>query len=285
MGSCRGPTRIRGGRDRRRPCSPRRSSPRGPTRSRRHGRASAPTRTAGGRAWTRCGRSIATCGSHSTSQPAAGSSPRSGATGRSTGRGSRRASPATSPRGWTQGRSRSAPRGFGPSCRLPPACGSRPDAGTWTAGHVLLATGPAELPSANPILASLVAAGVGRPGSMDLGIDVDVATYRLLDADGGSARPVYALGPTHPGRGLGDDRRARDPRRGGLDRDRHPRPGLTPPRATSPVGHPVGRLGSAGRAVPGKAARRAAPPTPRAVRLEPTWRAIRPRSSSSTRAS
>ena len=30
---------------------------------------------------------------------------------------------------------------------------------------------------------------------MDLGIDVDVATCRLLDADGGSARPVYALGP------------------------------------------------------------------------------------------
>ena len=69
------------------------------------------------------------------------------------------------------------------------------DAGSWTAGHVLLATGPAESPSANPLLASLVAAGVGRPGSVDLGIDVDVATCRLLDADGASPRRLYALGP------------------------------------------------------------------------------------------
>ena len=69
------------------------------------------------------------------------------------------------------------------------------DAGTWTAGHVLLATGPDESPSASPLLASLVDTGVGRPGSMDLGVDVDVATCRLLDADGVAARPVYALGP------------------------------------------------------------------------------------------
>lgn len=69
------------------------------------------------------------------------------------------------------------------------------DAGSWTAGHVLLATGPDESPSANPLLASLVASGIGRPGSMDLGIDVDVATYRLLDADGHTPRPIYALGP------------------------------------------------------------------------------------------
>jgi uncharacterized NAD(P)/FAD-binding protein YdhS len=70
------------------------------------------------------------------------------------------------------------------------------DAGmAWTAGHVLLATGPDEAPSANPLLAGLVAAGIGRPGSMDLGIDVDVATFRLLDAEGRSTRAVYALGP------------------------------------------------------------------------------------------
>jgi len=30
---------------------------------------------------------------------------------------------------------------------------------------------------------------------MDLGIDVDLATYRLLDADGRASRRVYALGP------------------------------------------------------------------------------------------
>jgi uncharacterized NAD(P)/FAD-binding protein YdhS len=69
------------------------------------------------------------------------------------------------------------------------------DAGTWTAGHVLLATGPAESPSASPLLASLVEAGHARPGGMDLGVDVDVETYRLLDAGGESRRPVYALGP------------------------------------------------------------------------------------------
>jgi uncharacterized NAD(P)/FAD-binding protein YdhS len=69
------------------------------------------------------------------------------------------------------------------------------DGGTWTAGHVLLATGPNESPSANPLLASLVAAGVARPGSMDLGIDVDVATYRVLGPDGSAPRPLYALGP------------------------------------------------------------------------------------------
>jgi uncharacterized NAD(P)/FAD-binding protein YdhS len=36
---------------------------------------------------------------------------------------------------------------------------------------------------------------VARPGSNDLGVDVDIETYRLLDADGESGRPIYALGP------------------------------------------------------------------------------------------
>ena len=69
------------------------------------------------------------------------------------------------------------------------------EAGTWTVAHVLLATGPDESSSASPILAGLVESGVARPGSMDLGIDVDVSTFRLLDPDGGTPRPVYALGP------------------------------------------------------------------------------------------
>ncbi len=69
------------------------------------------------------------------------------------------------------------------------------EAGTWTAGHVLLATGPSESTSASPLLAALVAAGVARPGRVDLGIDVDIATYRLLQPDGGAPRRVYALGP------------------------------------------------------------------------------------------
>jgi len=30
---------------------------------------------------------------------------------------------------------------------------------------------------------------------MDLGIDVDVASFRLLDPEGAAPRPVYALGP------------------------------------------------------------------------------------------
>jgi uncharacterized NAD(P)/FAD-binding protein YdhS len=69
------------------------------------------------------------------------------------------------------------------------------DAGTWTAGHVLLATGPSESPWASPLLSSLVAADVARPGSNDLGVDVDIETYRLLDAGGRASRPLYALGP------------------------------------------------------------------------------------------
>lgn len=69
------------------------------------------------------------------------------------------------------------------------------DAGAWTAGHVLLATGPSESPSASPLLGSLVSAGFARPGSQDLGVDVDARTYRLLDADGADTRPIYALGP------------------------------------------------------------------------------------------
>jgi uncharacterized NAD(P)/FAD-binding protein YdhS len=66
---------------------------------------------------------------------------------------------------------------------------------TWIAGHVLLATGPSESPSASPLLASLVAWGVARPGSQDLGLDVDVHTYRLIDSHGRAPRPIYALGP------------------------------------------------------------------------------------------
>jgi uncharacterized NAD(P)/FAD-binding protein YdhS len=69
------------------------------------------------------------------------------------------------------------------------------DDASWTAGHVLLATGPSESPSASPLLSSLVAAGIARPGSQDLGVDVDVETYRLLDADGVAAREIHALGP------------------------------------------------------------------------------------------
>ena len=126
------------------------------------------------------------------------------------------------------------------------------EAGSWTAGHVLLATGPDESPSANPLLASLVAAGVGRPGSMDLGIDVDVATCRLLDADGGSATAGVRARAAHPGRGLGDDRRARDPRRGRLDRDRHPAP--RPDPAACDLACRAARRSAriSGRAVPGR---------------------------------
>ncbi|HEX5828820.1 MAG TPA: hypothetical protein VFY23_14945, partial [Candidatus Limnocylindrales bacterium] len=61
--------------------------------------------------------------------------------------------------------------------------------------HLLLATGPSESPAESPLLASTMATGLARPGPFDLGIDVHPYDLRVRDADGGEARPVWALGP------------------------------------------------------------------------------------------
>ena len=46
------------------------------------------------------------------------------------------------------------------------------DAGAIDVAHLLLATGPDESPAASPLLAATMAAGLARPGPLDLGIDV-----------------------------------------------------------------------------------------------------------------
>ena len=69
------------------------------------------------------------------------------------------------------------------------------DGGPIDVAHLLLATGPDESPAASPLLAALVAAGLARPGPLDLGIDVHPYDYRVRDAAGREARPLYALGP------------------------------------------------------------------------------------------
>jgi uncharacterized NAD(P)/FAD-binding protein YdhS len=69
------------------------------------------------------------------------------------------------------------------------------DGGPIDVEHLLLATGPDESPSASPLLAATVAAGLARPGPLDLGIDVHPYDYRVRDAAGGETRPLFALGP------------------------------------------------------------------------------------------
>ena len=69
------------------------------------------------------------------------------------------------------------------------------DGGPVDVAHLLLATGPDESPAASPLLAAVVAAGLARPGPLDLGIDVHPFDYRVRDAAGGETRPLYALGP------------------------------------------------------------------------------------------
>jgi uncharacterized NAD(P)/FAD-binding protein YdhS len=69
------------------------------------------------------------------------------------------------------------------------------DGGPVDVVQLLLATGPDESPAASPLLAAIVGAGLARPGPLDLGIDVHPYDYRVRDAAGGEARPLYALGP------------------------------------------------------------------------------------------
>ena len=62
-------------------------------------------------------------------------------------------------------------------------------------GHLLLATGPDESPAASRLLAATMAAGLARPGPLDLGIDVHPYDFRVRDASGAEARQLFALGP------------------------------------------------------------------------------------------
>jgi uncharacterized NAD(P)/FAD-binding protein YdhS len=60
---------------------------------------------------------------------------------------------------------------------------------------VILASGPTEDPAASPFLALSMALGTMRAGPLGLGVDADPATLRVIDADGSTAHPVWALGP------------------------------------------------------------------------------------------
>jgi uncharacterized NAD(P)/FAD-binding protein YdhS len=71
----------------------------------------------------------------------------------------------------------------------------RAGADAWVVDRAVLATGPTEDPSANPFLALSMALGSMRHGPLDLGIDADPATLRVVDAEGSAAGPVWALGP------------------------------------------------------------------------------------------
>jgi uncharacterized NAD(P)/FAD-binding protein YdhS len=61
--------------------------------------------------------------------------------------------------------------------------------------HLLLATGPDESPASSPLLAATMAAGLARPGPLDLGIDVHPYDFRVRDARGAETAPLFALGP------------------------------------------------------------------------------------------
>jgi uncharacterized NAD(P)/FAD-binding protein YdhS len=68
-----------------------------------------------------------------------------------------------------------------------------------SADRILLATGPDERATANPLLAAAIADGLLRPDPLGLGPDVDPATGRVRDAAGATTRPVYAMGPLRRG--------------------------------------------------------------------------------------
>ena len=67
------------------------------------------------------------------------------------------------------------------------------------ADRVLLATGPDERATANPLLAAAIGDDLLRSDPLDLGPDVDPATGRVRDASGATTRPVYAMGPLRRG--------------------------------------------------------------------------------------
>ncbi len=61
--------------------------------------------------------------------------------------------------------------------------------------RILLATGPDEHPSANPLLASAIRGGLLREGPLGIGLDADPATCRVRGASDTPGIPLYTLGP------------------------------------------------------------------------------------------
>jgi uncharacterized NAD(P)/FAD-binding protein YdhS len=63
------------------------------------------------------------------------------------------------------------------------------------ADRIVLAAGPDEDPAATPLLRAGIDDGLLRPGPMGLGIDAEPTSLRVIDGEGSSGRPVFALGP------------------------------------------------------------------------------------------
>ena len=71
---------------------------------------------------------------------------------------------------------------------------------SWDVDHLVVAIGPNPDATANPLLGAAIADGLARPGPLGIAIDVDPETGLVLDANGESLSPIYALGALRKGR-------------------------------------------------------------------------------------
>jgi len=69
----------------------------------------------------------------------------------------------------------------------------------WEADHLVVAIGPNPDATANPLLGAVIGEGLARRGSMGIAIDVDPATGLVIDANGRSELPLYAMGALRKG--------------------------------------------------------------------------------------
>ncbi|HEY6570378.1 MAG TPA: FAD/NAD(P)-binding protein [Candidatus Limnocylindrales bacterium] len=70
---------------------------------------------------------------------------------------------------------------------------------SWEVDRIIVAIGPNMDPIANPLLGAAIADGILRPGPLGIGIDVDPATGLVIDANGDTPRPVFAMGALRKG--------------------------------------------------------------------------------------
>jgi uncharacterized NAD(P)/FAD-binding protein YdhS len=71
--------------------------------------------------------------------------------------------------------------------------------GEWVVDHIVVAIGPDADAMASPLLGAAIRDGLMRPGSQGISIDVDPATGRVLDADGATTLPAFAMGALRKG--------------------------------------------------------------------------------------
>ena len=65
--------------------------------------------------------------------------------------------------------------------------------------RIIVAIGPNADAAANPLLGAAIADGWCGRGRLGIAIDVDPATGLVMDARGGTALPVYAMGALRKG--------------------------------------------------------------------------------------